>query len=319
MTIAWIIGAGGLLGSALWRSLSFDGTELFSPPERFCWGSEPELEPQVAAAVQASADRVNAARRWEIYWAAGVGTMGSSESELALETRALALLLRRVESESRLMATPGTIAFASSAGAIYAGSSAYHITEDTAAAPTTAYAREKLTQEDLVRSFVVANSRTTALVARFSTLYGPGQSLGKRQGLVAHIARCILRNHVIQIYVPFDMIRDYITADDAAAATVAALRSTSEKPRALMKIVASERPTTIAEIISVFRRIARRPPRIVTSASSLSKLYSRRVLFQSRLLQASTPASRTSLFVGISQVMNAERVAFARSPGAQHG
>ena len=315
MTVAWVIGAGGLLGSALRRWLHFEGTELFSPPERFRWGSEPELALQVAAAVQAFADRVNAARRWEIYWAAGLGTMGSPESELALETRSLVLLLRRVESESRLMAMPGTIAFASSAGAIYAGSSAYIITEDTAAAPTTAYALEKLRQEDLVRSFVLANSKTTALLARFSTLYGPGQSLGKRQGLVAHIARCILRNQVIQIYVPFDTIRDYIAADEAAAAMVAALRSTSEKPRVLMKIVASERPTTIAEIISVFRRIARRPPRIVTSASNLSKLYSRRVLFQSKLLQESAPAIRISLLIGISQVMTAERVAFARSPG----
>jgi UDP-glucose 4-epimerase len=315
MRIAWVIGGGGLLGSALRRSLQFDGTELFSPPERFRWGSEPELAPQVAAAVQAFANRVHAARRWEIYWAAGLGTMGSPESELAPETRALALLLRQVESESRLMAMPGNIAFASSAGAIYAGSSAYIITEDTGAAPTTAYAREKLRQEDLVRSFVLANSQTTALLARFSTLYGPGQSLGKRQGLVAHIARCILRNQVIQIYVPFDTIRDYIAAGEAAAAMAAALRSTSEKPRVLMKIVASERPTTIAEIISVFRRIARRPPRIVTSASNLSSLYSRRVLFQSKVLQESTPAVRISLFVGISQVMTAERLAFARNPG----
>jgi UDP-glucose 4-epimerase len=115
--------------------------------------------------------------------------------------------------------------------------------------------------------------------------------------------------------VPFDTIRDYIAADEAAAAMVAALRSTNEKPRVLMKIVASERPTTIAEIISVFRRVTRRPPRIVTSASSLSKLYSRRVLFQSKLLQESPPAIRISLLVGISQVMTAERLAFAGSPG----
>lgn len=317
MTIAWVIGARGLLGSALWRSLHSDGTELFSPVERFRWGSEPDLAPQVAAAVQAFADRVRAAGRWEIYWAAGMGTMGSLESELALETRALALLLRRVESESRLMATPGSIAFASSAGAIYAGSSAYIITEATAPAPTTAYARAKLGQEDLVRSFVLGNSQTAALLARFSTLYGPGQLPGKKQGLLAHIARCILRNQVVQIYVPFDTIRDYIAADDAATAMVAALRSTSVKPRVLVKIIASERPTTIAEIISLFRRIARRPPRIVTSASNLSKLYSRRVLFESNLLQESTPALKTSLLVGISQVMAAERVAFASGLGVR--
>lgn len=165
-----------------------------------------------------------------------------------------------------------------------------------------------------MRSFALANSRTTALLARFSTLYGPGQSLGKSQGLVAHIARCILRNQAIQIYVPLDTIRDYIAADDAAAAMVAALRSTSEHPRVIIKIIASERPATIAEIISVFRKITRRPPRIVASASKLSNFYSRRVLFRSVVLQENKPTSRTSLLVGIAEVIAAERAALARSP-----
>ncbi len=313
MTIAWVLGSRGLLGSALCRSLHRNGTELFSPAAHFRWGSEAELATQVVAAVRAFADRASAAGPWEIYWAAGVGTMTSAENELAPETHMLSLLLRSVESESRLTAIPGGFAFASSAGAIYAGSSAYNITEDTTDAPTTAYAREKLRQEGLVRSFALANRRTTALLARFSTLYGPGQSFGKKQGLVAHIARCILRNQAIQIYVPLDTIRDYIVADDAAAAMGTALRSTSEKPRVLIKIIAAERPTTIAEIISVFRKITRRPPRIVTRTSKLSSFYSRRMLFRSVVLQGCAQAPKTSLLVGISQVITAERSAFARS------
>jgi len=44
--------------------------------------------------------------RWEIYWAAGVGTMGSSNGDLEVETRFLTLLLHLVESESRLMMAP---------------------------------------------------------------------------------------------------------------------------------------------------------------------------------------------------------------------
>jgi UDP-glucose 4-epimerase len=121
--------------------------------------SEPELAPQIGAAVQAFAARVDVAERWEIYWAAGVGTMRSSEGDLAPETRALSLLLGLIESEPRLIGKPGAVAFASSAGAIYAGSPANVISENTPPAPTTAYAREKLRQEDLVRSFASANSR----------------------------------------------------------------------------------------------------------------------------------------------------------------
>jgi UDP-glucose 4-epimerase len=312
MTIAWVLGSSGLLGAALCRALGRNGTALFFPVERFCWDSGPEFFAQIAAAVQAFASQVSAADRWEIYWAAGVGTMGSSANALAPETCALSQLLRLLESDPQLMAVSGAFAFASSAGAIYAGSSDDIITENTSPMPTTAYAREKLKQEELIRSFALTNNRTTALIARISTLYGPGQAAGKQQGLLAHIARSILRNQPIQIYVPYDTIRDYIAADDAAAAMVATLCTTSEKPRVLTKIVASELPVTIAEIVSIFKRIARRTPRIITSASRLSGLYSRRVQFRSVVLPecARTPTKR--LPVGIAQLMMAERAAFVR-------
>ena len=43
MIRAWVIGSGGLLGSALCRALRSTGTELFFPSERFCWGNEHKL------------------------------------------------------------------------------------------------------------------------------------------------------------------------------------------------------------------------------------------------------------------------------------
>ena len=313
MTIAWVFGSGGLLGAALCRTLRHDGTELFAPAQRLCWNCRTELTSQIAVAVQAFASRVRAGDRWEIYWAAGVGTMSSSEDDLAPETQALCSVLRLLESEPRLMIASGAIAFASSAGAIYAGSSDEVITENTPPAPTTAYAREKLRQEDLIKSFIVRNPRVTALIARISTLYGPGQSARKRQGLLAYIARNIVRNQPVQIYVPYDTIRDYIAADDAAAAMLTALRTTSAKPRLLTKIIASEHPTTIAEIISIFMRIARRTPRIVTSASRLSDLYSRRVRFRSIVLPEGATTPTRSLIIGIAELLAAERAAFMRS------
>lgn len=318
MTIAWVLGSRGLLGSALCRVLRFDGTELFSPTARFRWSSESDLALQLTAAVQAFAAHVGGWRRWEIYWAAGVGTMGSSEADLALETRVLALLLRLVESTPQLVAIPGAVAFASSAGAIYAGSPDYTISENTAPAPTTAYAFEKLRQEDLVCAFAQASGDRIALLARLSTIYGPGQSLGKQQGLLAHIARCILRNQPIQIYVPLDTIRDYINADDAAASMVAALRAVSEDPGVFTKIIASEQPTTIAEIISIFKRITRRAPRIVTSAGKLTNVYSRRVQFRSVATPQSATSPKTSLLAGIANVMASERAVYVCSPTTLH-
>jgi len=311
MTIAWVIGGGGLLGSALSNALRRNGTTLFLPAEPFHWGDGSLLYIQMAAAVQDFAKQVSATDQWQVYWAAGVGVMSSADDALVPETQTLAWLLRLLAAQLQLMVVPGAIAFASSAGAIYAGSCDVIITERTAPAPTTAYAREKLKQEELLGSLAHANPHITALNARISTVYGPGQAAGKQQGLLTHIARRILRNQPIQIYVPYDTIRDYITVNDAATAMIGALSLAYRQPRVYTKIIASETPTTIAEIISVFKRIAHRAPLIVTSANKLSSLYAPRVQFRSVLMTSGARPATTSLVVGIAQLMAAERTAFA--------
>lgn len=313
MTIAWVIGGNGLLGSALRSAWRRTGINLYTPAESFRWDSESELTVQLEAAVKEFAAFVGTEKRWQICWAAGVGTMSSTAAELAVETHVLSTLLSLVESEPGLIAANGCFAFASSAGAIYAGATDDIVSENTPVAPTTAYAYEKLRQENLVSAFALANCRVTALLARISTLYGPGQATGKQQGLIAQIARRILRNQPMQIYVPFDTIRDYIAADDAATAIVAVLRAISGKSGVFTKIIASEQPTTIAEIISIYKRIARRNLRIATSVNKLSILYNRRIQFRSIAVLTNEQIPRTSLFVGIARVMAAERSAFTQS------
>jgi hypothetical protein len=59
-------------------------------------------------------------------------------------------------------------------------------------------------------------------------------------------------------------------------------------------------------------RIARRTPLIVTSASRLSSLYSRRVQFRSIVLPEYVRPPTRSLIVGIAQLLAAERDAFVR-------
>jgi UDP-glucose 4-epimerase len=315
VTVVWVIGSNGLLGSALKRALNFREIGLFNPTERFHWDSEAELTVQLKSAVKEFASLVGRDNKWQIYWAAGVGTMSSTETELATETQTLSTMLNLVESEPNLILGEGCFAFSSSAGAIYAGSDDDIISEHTLVAPTTAYAKEKLKQERLISAFALndGDGKVAVLLARISTLYGSGQAIGKQQGLIAHIARCILRGQSINIYVPFDTIRDYITADDAATEIVTTLFAISGKLGVSIKIIASEKPTTIAEIISVFRRISRQRLRIVSSASKLSNIYNHRIQFKSMTIPVNGPASRTSLLIGISQVIAAERLAFTRS------
>ena len=309
MTLCWVIGGGGLLGSALLRRLRREA-QIYQPDERFTWADAPRLLEQLSSALLAFAARVRDQGAWEIYWAAGIGTMGSSAAELANETLAWQELLGLIKTNDVLGAFPGRIALASSAGAIYAGLQVDVIDETCTEAPTTPYAQAKLEQERLLRNLSTHGRPVATFTARISTLYGPGQASGKRQGLITHMARSIVRNRPIQIFVPFDTVRDYITADDAAAVIVDVLRSRSG-PGGVMGIVASERPTSIAEIVATFHRVARRPPLIATSASKLSALYLRRVQYRSSLTLPRR-TSLTGLPIGVAQVLAAERLAFAR-------
>lgn len=315
MRIAWVLGSGGLLGSALHRALVFEGTRLFAPAEKLCWHESPRLATQLTDAVRAFSAQSRSAQHWEIYWAAGIGTMHSTPEALAPETRALSVLLRSIESDSVLASMGGSLVLSSSAGAIYAGSCDDIITEDSATAPTTSYATEKLLQEDLVRAFSERNHHVSALIARLSTLYGSGQAAHKAQGLLTHIARSMLRNKPVQIFVPYDTIRDYLAVDDAAAAMISVLRASRGQSRVLTKIIASETPTTIAEILSIFKRLTRNPPRIVRSSNRLSAAYTHRVQFRSITAPDLVGTSRRGLPVGIAQLLMAERRAFGRGAG----
>ena len=313
MTIAWVLGSAGLLGAALCRALRNSGTELYFPAQRFSWDQPLDLSEQIKAAVCAFALQAQMVDRWELHWAAGVGTMSTSADVMAPETQALTLLLELLQQEPRLMAIAGTLSFASSAGAIYAGSADEVITEQSSPAPTTPYAIEKMRQENLLQEFVAANPGTAALIARISTIYGPGQAMGKKQGLLGYIARSIIRNKPIQIYVPYDTIRDYIDVDDAACTMIGTMRAANEESRMLTKIIASEYPATIAEIVSIFKRLARRAPLVVRSANKLSNLYSRRVQFRSIVSSDFVRPPSKRLPVGISQLMRAEQLAFIKS------
>jgi UDP-glucose 4-epimerase len=302
MTLAWVLGAGGLLGAALGRTLAAGQTALYRPVAQLPWHDEAALADALERAVAGFARQAGAHADWELYWAAGVGAMGSQDSDMGMETRTLERLLQLLAREPELCARRGALALASSAGAIYAGSAAAVISEASPVAPTTPYARAKLQQEALVTGFVRACPNSHALLARITTLYGPGQALGKRQGLLSHIARSIVRQQPIQIFVPFDTIRDYIEADDAAIAAVACLRSAGAEPVCL-KILGSEQPLTIAEIVATFKRVARRPPLIATSASPLAAVYARRVLFRSGVEPDCRGLQRTSLPVGVAALL----------------
>ena len=86
MALVWVIGKGGLLGSALYQELSQQSNHLFDPKIQISWHDKDIACEQLKSAVDAFALQAKD-ESWRIYWAAGIGTMHSTAEELQDETR----------------------------------------------------------------------------------------------------------------------------------------------------------------------------------------------------------------------------------------
>lgn len=312
--LAWVLGSSGLLGGAMVRALQQDGVVIHQSCAPFAWHDRDMVGAQIAAELAAFAERAHAASQWAVYWAAGVGSMGSTSAELAPEEHTLAVLLDGLRTHPALHACPGALVFASSAGALYGDARATCFSERSKVTPSTAYAEHKLRQEALVCALAEGAPTISALIVRYSTLYGTGQAREKAQGLITQIARRIVANEPSHIYVPLDTIRDYLHVDDAARLTLATLRDIRTRGlKTTIKIIAAERATSIAQLIGIFRRVAGRAPRLVTSANSLSSKYMRCVQFISEEPAGKPHASGRTLVEGIHQILEAERAKRTRS------
>lgn len=313
--LAWVLGASGLLGSALVRALRQGNIDVHQPSTRFSWREVETAKSQLALEADAFGKRAESFHRWTVFWAAGVGSMASQPGALNSEELLLGTLLEALGNHASLRKLPATFVLSSSAGALYGGAPAACYGESSPISPSTPYAESKLRQEQLVDAFATDNRMANGLILRYSTLYGPGQAREKPQGLISQIARRIVANEPANIYVPLDTIRDYLHADDAAMRTVDTLRATREHyGRTTMKIIASEQATSIATLIGIFQRVSDRKPRIVTSASSISSRYARCVQFLSEEPAGKPHAPGRTLLVGIHQILEAERAIRTRSP-----
>jgi UDP-glucose 4-epimerase len=307
----WILGGGGMLGSAVTRYVSASKVaQIYLYPQPINWTQPVCLLEQFDAAVQAFLQGLGRDDEWQIYWAAGVGTMGASPEDLEVETAALAALLDALRIPLQQCLAWGVVAFASSAGALYAGCSDFEITEDSTLTAGNAYSRAKLRQEKMLQDFVGQVDTVSLLLARFSTLYGSGQAQGKRQGLLTHISRCALRRQPVEIFVPLDTSRDYFFVEDAAAEWVQYCATMIRiKSQAVTRIFAAERSVTISEIVATFNRLLKKPLRLVCNRNALTSHYAQRVAFRSLLPSVKT-GSRHTLLEGAAKLLRAERLEY---------
>ena len=71
-------------------------------------------------------------------------------------------------------------------------------------------------------------------------------------------------------------------------------------------------PTTIAEILAIFKRLTRTPPRVIRCNNRLTPAYAHRIQFRSIATPNMAGPAKRGLPVGIAQLLMAERLAFGR-------
>jgi UDP-glucose 4-epimerase len=148
----------------------------------------------------------------------------------------------------------------------------------------------------------------STLVARIANLYGPGQRPDKPQGLISQMSRCLIHHRPLHIYVPLDTVRDFVFVEDAARALVrwsARLRREAENAGRsvhVLKICASECPTTIGGLVGVFGRLGKRGLRIVSGLHPLTEQHPQRLQFRSTVWADEPRPDTTGLLVGIHRV-----------------
>lgn len=270
-----MIGRGGLLGRSVENALRDDGA-VWHPAHRFSWGDAERAQVELVAAARAFASAASGGP-WQVAWCAGTGVVGSHlsvlDGELAVFSRFLTAMSDAFDGDL----AGGAMFLPSSAGGVYAGVGAPPYTEASPVAPLSEYGWRKLKQEELAIKRCTA-ARLPLLIGRLSNLYGPSQDLAKNQGLITQVCLRAIARQPLHIYVPLDTIRDYLYADDAGRLVAAGLRrlrgasSGRETPPVVMKILASQQPVTIANVLAQFRWITKRPVSVVIGKSPKTRL-----------------------------------------------
>lgn len=270
-----IVGAGGLLGRAVVKAARGRGEEPVTASVR--WNTAHAVSDLCEAF-----DRIVAMApgEWRLVWCAGAGVTATEQEALDAELDVLNRFVAHVARSPH--AAGGTFFVASSAGALYAGASGPPFSELDDPCPRAPYGRAKLAAESVVAGLTQAG--VAVVVGRITNLYGPGQNLAKPQGLISQLCLTHHLGRSLGIYVSLDTLRDYLYVADCAeivldlVARAAGLEPSAE---AVVKIVGSYQSVSIAALLGEMRRVFKRRPTVVLSASRLASAQARDLRFRS--------------------------------------
>lgn len=296
--ILWVIGSGGLFGSAVVRAAQSQDWTIFEG------SSIPWSDPDSAVAViRADAERLahtlSNGQSWGIVWAAGRATTASTQAEangeLSLFTRAINAI--RIELDTHVN---GVLLLASSAGGVYAGSQNPPFDSNTTPMPIGIYGNLKRQQE--ITAEQVLGGHMQVVIARIANLYGPGQDLRKLQGLISRLALTAITKHPLTMFVPLDTLRDYLHVSDAANMTLGWL--TPSSPGCQVRVIASGEATSLGYIINQMKDIARTHIPVAYGLHPSASAQAHDLRLRPDSPTGILPSSWTSLPAGIKQVFD---------------
>jgi UDP-glucose 4-epimerase len=271
-----VIGHDGLLGGAVCQTLRGDGHEprVVDVP----WGT-----PQAAGVLcnAMTAMSTQDASPWTLMWCAGAGVTATKQPVFDEELETFTAVMDHLLAPGT--GRPACLFFASSAGALYAGASGAPFTEASQVVPLAPYGRSKVALE--AQASRLAEAGVAVAIGRIANLYGPGQDLRKQQGLISQLCLAVRTRRPINIYVPLDTLRDYIFAPDAGRLIVDFVHAVrAAAPGVTIKIIASGRSTSIAQLLGDLNRVSKHRPPVVVAASPKGLVQARDLRLRSTVL-----------------------------------
>jgi UDP-glucose 4-epimerase len=301
--LTWIVGASGLLGSAVVRASDHHFVASNIP-----WQDSHAALTELSRALTTFNDLVNGAPNepWAIIWAAGRTSTASLQAEAQAELDTFAAfvdLLAHIHPVGN-----GCFALASSAGGIYSGSTEPPFTSRSTPSPTGVYGHAKLTQESLAQEKLASHMQV--LIARIANLYGPGQDLNKIQGFISRLALSAISKEQVNIFVSLDTLRDYIYVDDAAAVLLhwthtilsSGSPSNAKGEKCHVKLIGSGEPVSLGYLINLVQDVTRTKIPIAYGSHASSNAQSRDLRLTPDTDEVTQILVRTSLPVGVKRV-----------------
>lgn len=305
--VTWVVGAGGLLGSSTARAARRRGG-LWSPSRPIPWAT-PDAGRALRSLLGEFAQEVNGGP-WQIAWCAGTGMTASGRAPLAQEEAVLAEFLEDLTG-STLAPASGALFLASSAGAVYAGSAGPPFTEASEPRPLSEYGHSKLRTE-AIAARVGTQLGLPIVIGRIGNLFGPGQNLGKEQGLISQLCRSVMLRRPLQTFVPLDTVRDYLFADDAGEIVLdlldrLRLEADDGRPGTYLKVMCHGHGVTVGFVLAEVGRILKRRPDAVFGSRPQSRWQALDLRLGSVIWPEIDRRPLTPMPVGIARTLEATR------------